>query len=208
MIMSGGDKTLHILGAGGHAAVVADCAGGEGYNAICLYADREPALPFPAEWSFEMTDDPVEMLATRFGHVHVAIGNNAMRDSLLAALLQSGIECPPIYHRDCSISRLATIGAGTVVLAGGVVNARAELGQGVIINSGAVVEHDCLLGDAAHLSPRAAVAGGVTIGARSWIGIGAVVREGISIGDDVVVGAGAAVISDIPSDTTVVGVPA
>ncbi|EFL90808.1 acetyltransferase [Ahrensia sp. R2A130] len=206
--MNGGGDTLHILGAGGHAAVVADCAGDAGYSAICLYADAEPLVALPSDWSFELTVDPVATIAARGGSAHVAIGDNALRGKFLAALLGAGVDYPAIFHQKCSISRLAKIGDGTVVLAGGVVNARAELGQGVIVNSGAVVEHDCRLADAVHLSPRAAIAGGVTIGARSWIGIGAVVRESITIGDDVVVGAGAAVVNDVPSGTTVVGVPA
>jgi len=59
-----------------------------------------------------------------------------------------------------------------------------------------------------HISPGARLAGGVCVGDLSWIGIGASVRQLVTIGARVVVGAGAAVVSDVPDDFTVVGVPA
>ncbi|MEN0041159.1 MAG: NeuD/PglB/VioB family sugar acetyltransferase [Pseudomonadota bacterium] len=203
-----GGEALHIIGAGGHAAVVADCAETAGYSPIHLYADRKPTQVLPAEWRFMLCDDPVSRIAGTGGLGHVAVGDNAVRERLLEALIKAGVSCPPIIHSSSVVSQHASLGFGIALMAGAIVNARARLGQGCIINSGAVVEHDCHLGDAVHLSPRAAIAGGVTVGARSWIGIGAVVREGVTIGDDVVVGAGAAVVADIPSGTTVVGVPA
>ena len=48
----------------------------------------------------------------------------------------------------------------------------------------------------------------VYVGARSWIGIGSSVIQQVRIGSDVIVGAGAAVVSDVPNQVTVVGVPA
>lgn len=48
----------------------------------------------------------------------------------------------------------------------------------------------------------------MVVGAGSWVGIGASVRQGVTIGRNVMVGAGAAVVSNIPDNVTVVGVPA
>lgn len=115
---------------------------------------------------------------------------------------------PVLAHPSAILSPSATIGAGTLIVAGSILNADARLGMGVILNTGASVDHDCEIGDFAHISPGARLAGGVRIGARSWIGIGAVVREGVTIGADVMVGAGAAVICDIADGTQVAGVPA
>jgi acetyltransferase-like isoleucine patch superfamily enzyme len=49
---------------------------------------------------------------------------------------------------------------------------------------------------------------GITIGKRAWIGSRAVVADGISIGADAVVGAGSVVVSDVPRDCVVAGIPA
>jgi len=46
------------------------------------------------------------------------------------------------------------------------------------------------------------------VGDCSWIGIGACVKHGVTIGNNVIVGAGAAVVSNIPDNVPVVGVPA
>ena len=46
------------------------------------------------------------------------------------------------------------------------------------------------------------------MGNCSWVGIGACVKNGVTIGKHVIIGAGAAVVSDVPDNTTVVGVPA
>ena len=46
------------------------------------------------------------------------------------------------------------------------------------------------------------------MGECGWIGIGAAIRHGVSVGANVQVGAGAAVVSDVPDDLLVAGVPA
>jgi acetyltransferase-like isoleucine patch superfamily enzyme len=46
------------------------------------------------------------------------------------------------------------------------------------------------------------------IGQKTFVGIGSAVAQGITIGDSCIIGAGAAVVSDIPSNSLAVGVPA
>jgi serine acetyltransferase len=48
----------------------------------------------------------------------------------------------------------------------------------------------------------------VTIGDESYIAMAAVVRDDRTVGARATVGAGAVVVSDVPADTTVVGLPA
>ena len=78
----------------------------------------------------------------------------------------------------------------------------------MVLNSGAVVEHDCVVDDHVHVASGACLAGGVRVGRGTLVGAGAVVRQGVKIGSDAIVGAGAVVVDDVPSGTTVVGVPA
>jgi sugar O-acyltransferase (sialic acid O-acetyltransferase NeuD family) len=113
-----------------------------------------------------------------------------------------------LVHPAATVSRYAVIGEGTVVFAGAVVNAGARIGTAAILNTSCSIDHDCLLDDAVHISPGARLAGGVQVGDLSWVGIGASGRQLISIGQRVVVGAGSAVVSEIPDDLTVAGVPA
>lgn len=82
---------------------------------------------------------------------------------------------------------------GSIVLHNKVV-----IGDDVIIRQGVTIGNKSL--DAPNSVP--------TIGNRVSIGAGAKILGGITIGDDVQIGANAVVISDIPSNSIAVGVPA
>jgi sugar O-acyltransferase (sialic acid O-acetyltransferase NeuD family) len=136
----------------------------------------------------------------------LAIGGNRARQQALARCGPGDV--PALVHPSAVVSPSAVFGRGTVVFPAAVINAGASVGAAVIVNSAAVVEHDCVLADAVHVSPHATLAGAVTVGERSWIGAGATVIQQIEIGADVTVGAGSVVIRNVPSGSTVVGVPA
>lgn len=201
-------KRLAIVGASGHGKVVADCAEVCGWNEVIFFDDAWPARIALAHWSVEGTTEALLSRLDEFQGVVVAIGNNAIRRDKCLLLQQAGADLVTLVHPAATISRYAQVGNGTVVFAGAVVNMGAKLGTGCIVNTGACIDHDCLLGDYVHVSPNAALAGGVTVDDLSWIGIGAVARPLVCIGREVLVGAGAAVVSDIPDNATVVGVPA
>lgn len=201
-------RRLAILGASGHGKVVADTAECCGWLAIEFFDDAWPSLKKNGVWPVVGgTTDLIKQL-TNFDGVVVAIGNNSVRHEKLVELHMTGARLATLIHPAAFVSRYAAIGEGTVVFAGAVVNADASVGLGGILNTGCSVDHDCLLGEAVHISPGARLAGGVQLGDLSWVGIGASVRQMIRIGTCVVVGAGAAVVSDIPDNSIVAGVPA
>lgn len=199
---------LAILGASGHGKVVADTAECCGWPAIEFFDDAWPRIASNGAWPVVgNTATLVERLADYDGVV-VAIGNNAVRHAKLLELQGACAPLATLIHPAASVSRYASIGSGSVIFAGVVINADACIGGGAVLNTGCSVDHDCLLGKAVHISPGARLAGGVQVGDLSWVGIGASVRQMIRIGMRVVVGAGAAVVSDIPDNLIVAGVPA
>lgn len=199
-------KRLAILGAGGHARVVADAAEAAGWTVPGLF-DRE-APPADHPWPVLGDADALFARAAEFDGAVVALGDNDRRLVWTLRLAAQGLTLATVIHPTAWISPRATLGGGTVILAQAVVGTGARLGRAVIVNTGASVDHDCTLDDGVHVSPGARLAGGVTMGERGWIGIGAVVREGLSLGQAVRVGAGAAVVKPVENDQTVVGVPA
>lgn len=200
---------LLIVGAGGHGKVVAEAAlASKNWNEIAFLDGRSPELRRVLDWSVIGKDTEAERFRADYPECVVAIGDNRLRVARLAALENAGFRLPVIVHPACWVSPSARIGAGTVLVAGAIVNAAATLGRGCIVNTGATVDHDCVLGDGVHVAPGAHVGGDATIGARTWVGMGAAVRHGVKIGTDVMVGAGAAVVEDLPDGVTVVGVPA
>ncbi len=139
----------------------------------------------------------------------VGIGDNSVRRLIVQRLEYAGSPMwAAVIHPRATIANSAIIDAGTVIMAGAVVNPDTTLGQHTIINTGATVDHDCLVGSFVHIAPGAHLAGGVHIGDGALLGIGCSVIPGCKIGDNSIVGAGAVVVSDIPAGVIAKGVPA
>ena len=200
---------LVILGAGGHAAVVAEAAMlmGRWSDIVFLDDTRDAGSDVLGHRVVDTTRNWTKFNQAKVDFF-VAIGDNTARLGLLADVQRNDGSVANVVHPSATISRFAEIDSGVVVCAGAIVNPRAVIRDGSIVNTGATIDHDCELGRGVHVSPGVHVAGGVRVGERSWLGIGSSVREGVTIGDDVIVGAGAAVVSDVSPNSTVVGVPA
>jgi sugar O-acyltransferase (sialic acid O-acetyltransferase NeuD family) len=141
-------------------------------------------------------------------HAVVAIGSPDQRAAWQEELEARGFQLAVLVHPSAQVGREVALGAGSVLMAGAIVNPGSRIGRGVIVNTGASIDHDCEIGDFAHVAPGARLAGGVRVGPRAHVGIGACVGQNASIGRAAVVGAGAAVIRPVLPGATVVGVPA
>ena len=190
------------LGAGGHAASVADALRGVAELVGVVGETRR-------EWSvcvFASDDEAIRDAKAAGWKVLANVGDNAARLSLIDALpdrlAMTGIAAT------ATVARNADIGAGSVVLHHAHVGPSARIGRAVIVNTGAIVEHDVVIEDGAHIGPGAAVLGAGHIGPRALVGSGARVLPGRMIGADAVVGAGAVVTEDVAPGATVVGQPA
>lgn len=200
---------LALLGASGHGKVVADAALAAGWKAVVFFDDAWPGLSLNGHWP--VVGKTADLLAQlgEFDGVLVAIGKAGIRLQKQRQLQEAGatIVVAVVHPRAC-VSPFARIGAGTVVMAGAVVNTDAMVGDACIVNTCSSVDHDCVLADAVHVSPGAHLSGNVTVGEGAWIGMGAAVKQGIGIGARAMVGAGAVVVKDVPAGLTVVGCPA
>jgi sugar O-acyltransferase (sialic acid O-acetyltransferase NeuD family) len=192
---------LHLIGAGGHASVVADVARRAGVTRITLWSDGDVDLSRFPSGTAHMPLDRLEQNVA----VVLAVGDLATRREL-----RDRFRCiaPAVADPSAILSERTLVGHGTVVMPNCVVNANTRIGEDAILNTGCIVEHDCEIGVNAHLSPGVRLAGAVRVGAQVHVGIGAIVLPGIAIGEGAVVGAGAVVHRDVSPGTTVAGVPA
>lgn len=199
---------LAILGASGHGKVVAEIAQLTGWEEICFFDDAWPRKVNIGSWPVHGTTWNLLDALPKYDGVIIAIGDNALRWTKQEKLAYHGASLTTLVHPSSVISRGATLGPGTVVMAGAVVNVDTAVGPCAILNTGCTLDHDCRLDYAVHVSPGANLAGNVSVGPCSWIGLGASAIQGVSIGANVIIGAGAVVINDIPGGVTAKGVPA
>jgi sugar O-acyltransferase (sialic acid O-acetyltransferase NeuD family) len=203
---------LIIIGAGGHAQVVADIVRSQQRQGAALelvgYLDDE----CPLSPGLLVLDAPVLGKVSALGYTAhdvlvIAIGNNAARARLTASF--GALETfATLAHPSAVVAADVVIGGGSMLCAGAIVNTGSRIGRGVILNTACSVDHHTVVGDFVHIAPGVHMGGGVTVGEGALVGIGAVILPRIRIGAGSTIGAGAVVTRDVPAGLTVMGVPA
>ena len=200
-----------VYGAGGHAQVVTDVLGTLGLRVRRFLNDNpERRHPATGEMAPGIRLTGVDAFPPQDLPLVMAVGRNGERAELVRMLgdQQPSPSFLRAVHPTAIVAPTATIGEGSVVLHGTVIQAGARIGSHVLVNTAASVDHDCVVGDFAHVSPHATLCGHVEVGEGTHIGAGAVVIPSVRIGRWCRVGAGAVVLRDVPDHTTVVGNPA
>jgi len=204
-------KPILLVGGGGHCHACVDVIEAEGVFTIQGIVEQsdgeyETVLGYPVVGS----DADLARLLESTPAALVTVGqikSPAIRKMLHDLLVELDASLPVIISPASYVSRHSSIGDGTIVMHGAIVNALASVGRNCIINSQALIEHDAVIGNHCHISTGARVNGTAEVGAGTFIGSGAVVREGVRIGKNCVVGAGAIVLDDLPDETRYVSMP-
>lgn len=199
-----------IVGAGGHGQVVADIFRAQRNPVVrCAgYVDDAETLKNAVFVGLPVIGQVATLADIPHEAAIVAVGDNELRSRLQRRLSAAGERFTVARHPAAVLADDVTIGAGTMISAGAIVNTGSAIGQGAILNTGCTVDHHASIGDFVHIAPGVHLGGNVTVGEQALVGIGAIVLPGVTIGARAIVGAGAVVTRDVPSDATVVGVPA
>lgn len=202
-----------VLGAAGHASVVIDVVERADEHRIVGLLDPgheigETVHGYPILGG----DEDLPGLAEERGveGCLVAVGDNWHRHRIASAVEEKNpeIQFVSAVHPGAEIGRDVVIDAGTVVMAGAVVNTGSRIGRHCIVNTSASIDHDCVLEDWSSVAPGATLGGNVRVGAFSAVSLGARVIHEREIGEHTVVGAGAVVVEDLPDRAVAYGVPA
>ncbi|SEP70640.1 sugar O-acyltransferase, sialic acid O-acetyltransferase NeuD family [Ectothiorhodospira magna] len=148
------------------------------------------------------SDEDLPSLLTQIPLALITVGqikSPETRKRLFSIIKKNGGQLPVVKSPDAYCSRHATLGEGTILMHGSLINANACIGENCIINSHALIEHDARVAAHCHVSTGARINGGVSISEGCFIGSGAVIREGVEIGSGAIIGAGQIVMRDVPS---------
>lgn len=202
------NRKVVIIGAGGHAKVIADIVEKskdilvgflddnieKGKNVICNYkviGKIEECLEIKKQ------NNNIEFI--------IGIGSNEIRKEIVN---KYRLKYYTALHPSAQIGLDVKIEKGTVVMANACINSGVKIGQHSIINTGAIIEHDNIIENYVHISPNVALGGTVKIGENTHVGISAVVKNNISICSDSTIGAGAVVVNNIEEGGIYIGIPA
>lgn len=187
---------MYLYGASGHAKVIIDILKASGVKVDALFDDdlsvsELMGIQVKHEWNQESP-------------LIISIGNNLSRKQIAEKLC---CEYGVAIHPSSIISPYATVGEGSVIMQGTIIQSSARVGKHCIVNTGASIDHECVVEDYAHVSPNATLCGNVYVAEGAWIGAAAVVAPGVKIGKWSVVGAGSVVVSDVPDGVVAYGNP-
>lgn len=202
-----------VIGSGGHAKVVVSIIRKTGKYNILGYTDIEDqgeVLGCP----FIGNDNVLEQLIKDHPGASIVIGLGMLnsesaikRKKIFDYVCSLGYNLPTIVSPDAIVNTQVSIGSGTVVMDGVVINSGTEIGKGVILNTRCSVDHDCTIGDFVHIAPGATLSGGVEMGENCFVGTGAVISEYKRIESNSTLGAGTVVVNDLTVPGIYVGIP-
>jgi len=206
-----------VLGAGGNCRDIVDSmndinrVAGETVFEPLGYLDDDPAKEGMVLGGVRVLG-PLSAIA-EYPHASVVDGLNgtsltSRKHQILGSLGLPRARYVTIVHPTASVSQLATVGAGTVILQNVTINSDARIGDHVMVLPNSVVSHDAVVDDYCYLTPGVVLAGYVHLEQGVYIGARSAVMHRVTIGTGAVVGMGSVVLEDVAAGTTVVGVPA
>ena len=197
-------KPLVILGAGGHASVLAEILLEQGRQLIAVVSPEPIKENSPLYGIEQLVND--EDLLTAYSSQDVELingvgsipGNNT-RSKLFDFFSLKGYSFEKVISPKAILSNYLTLEEGVQIMAGSIIQTHAVIGKNSVINTGAIIEHDCIIGTNNHIAPGVTLSGGVGTGPDVHIGTGANIIQSIKIGEAAVVGAGTTVARDVPA---------
>ncbi|MDA9824572.1 NeuD/PglB/VioB family sugar acetyltransferase [Alphaproteobacteria bacterium] len=190
------EKVFVLVGAGGHASVVASTAAAIGLkiSLVALPNVLSEHAHFPGV-KYLTDEELISQKNNREFRLLNGIGKTIKSD-LRACVFQKfkshGFEFQKLIHPFAYVDPSSHLFEGVQVMAGAIVQNDCSIGENSIVNTKASVDHGCIIGSSSHIAPGAIICGDVSIGDNCFIGAGAVITEGTKIATGMVIKAGRA----------------
>lgn len=199
-------KNVVIIGAGGHAKVIADIITKSNDNVIGFLDDNLDIQNKTIYLNKTVLGTTKDIDKYKEYYFVIGIGNNNIRENIANSY---DLKWYTAIHPNAIIANEVSIEEGSVAMAGSIINTGTKIGKHCIINTKSSLDHDNIIENYVHISPGATLAGTVHIKEKTWICAGATIINNIAIAKNNIIGAGSVVIKDInKEDSIYVGVPA
>lgn len=142
--------------------------------------------------------------------IALAIGNPQIKRKVFDKISNPNISFPTLIHPNVLIGNLRhnKIGDGCIICAGNIITVNIVIEDFVILNLSCTVGHDTTIGKFSSFMPTVNISGELMIGEGVYAGTGAKIINQLNIGKNTIIGSGAVVTTDLPDNSTAVGVPA
>lgn len=206
-------ENILIIGSSGHAKVLIDIVEKEQKFKIAGLIDRfkkvgEEVMGYTILGKDEDLPELVKNHSI-FG-ILIGVGDNWARYQISENIKKNypSIKFISTVHPSAQLAKEVTIGMGSVLMAGAIVNSCSSIGDFCIVNTNASLDHDSIMSDCSSLGPGVATGGNCKIGIGTAVGIGAIISHEITIGEHTVIGAGSTVLKNIDANKIAYGTPA
>lgn len=179
-------KDLLLVGAGGHCHACIDVIEQTNQFNIIGVIDKNLKQESILGYPIVGTDDDLARYREICTHAIITIGqikHSQIRPRLFKQLLELQFELPAIISPLAYVAKGVSIGRGTIVMHGSIINRCSKIGENNIINSRALIEHDAIIGNHTHIATGAIVNGGAVVGNHVFIGSQSVIIQKQSVPD-------------------------
>lgn len=198
-----------IIGAGGHAAALAEIlikqkktllgvvapdilAGHAIFDSVNHYTQDDDVLRFSV--------DKV-LLVNGIG----AMPRQTLRKKIFTRFSKLGYTFATVIADSAIVSDYAVLAGGVQIMNRAVINIGCEIGENTIVNTSTSIDHDCIIGAHSHLAPGTTLSGQVIIEDNVHVATGANIINNISIGQNTIVGVGSNITKSIRDNSIVYG---
>lgn len=187
-------NNIVLIGGGGHSLVCYDVISqNQNFNLFGFVDIRSDVVLKDIGCKYLGSDDVLDELIKKKVFFLISIGqikSPNKRIEIYNKVKKMGGNFIVLISKFSYVSPLASIGEGSIVMNGSVINAKTRIGKNCIINTNAVVEHEVIIESNVHIAPNATILGNVKIKEGTFVGAGAVIREGLTLEKNSLIPAG------------------
>lgn len=196
-------KTLVVIGGGGHASVLVDILRAQQREIVAIVSPEDVSQRhvFSGITHLKNDEDVLDFSPEEIKLVN-GIGmlpGSGLKRKLNEYFISLGYQFETIISNQACISPFSEIEQGAQIFSGAIIQTGSVIGSHSIINSGVIVDHDCKVGEYNHIAPKATLCGQVITYNDVYIGAGATVIQNIKLETSSIVGAGAIVTKNMSS---------